>query len=464
MSEEKMDVSGSTKLFVEMLKKNRIKTMASTVPPSQELLEELKKQQVTYGFWRGFADAFIQVRDEVPEFPVRKILSSNPVNHPDFVLSPYQDFTECGVKMYERRDLKRITFIAPGGKNNAVFYYRVELPAMKLWENYVDFDVAVNLSVSKIDIERSSVIVVNRFLEGQLNLVKHIQQMGKKVVFDIDDLLTYLSPVNPLSVLYANPRVQDELTELISRADLVTTTTQVLRNEMKMYNSNIVILRNKIDLASPVWNIPKPKKRDGDPVVVAYIGGSTHKYDLTSVSSAIFNTCSKPNVLFRLCGYSKGGKKIIVDESGRVIRQEDVKESVWDEITKMFSGLGDNLQVVPSKELPDYPQFFSDVDILIAPLEDNRFNRAKSELKVIEAGAYSIPVVCSDVEPYKIIENGVDGFIAGSSSKFGKYINRLIGDGNLRREMGSALRKKIEVKYDAKDQEDRRIAYMSLFS
>lgn len=458
------ETGGPAELFVKMLKQNRVKTLFSYNRPAKEMMEEIEKNKISFGVWKGMVDAFIQTRDELPvDFQARKILTAGEINHPDFVLSKYQDFTECGVKMYERRDLKRITFIAPGGKENAVFYYRVELPAMKFWEQYIDFDVAVNVAVAKVDVERSDVVVVNRFLEGQLELVKHVKGLGKKVVFDIDDLLTCLSPVNPLAVLYTNPRVQDELTEMISTVDMVTTTTETLKKEMSIFNSNVHILRNKIDLAAPIWNIPRPKKTATDPVVVTFIGGSTHLYDLMSVAGAIINSCSKPNVLFRLCGYSKGGRKLVVDKEGRIINEEQVKESVWDEIVRAFSPLGDNFQVVEAKPLTEYPQFFSDADIIIAPLEDNRFNNSKSELKVIEAGAYSLPIVCSDVEPYQILEHGVDGFLAGSSSKFGKYLNRLIGDANLRKEMGAALRKKIEASYDAVVQIDRREAYSSLF-
>jgi glycosyltransferase involved in cell wall biosynthesis len=454
----------SAELFVKALKQNRVKTVFSYNQPVKEMMDEMDKQKISFGVWKGLVDAFIQVQDELPvDFQARKILTAREINHPDFVLSKYQDFMECGVKMYERRDLKRITFVCPGGKENAVFYYRTELPAMKLWEQYIDFDIAVNLAVAKVDIDRSDVVIVNRFLEGQLELVKHIKGLGKKVVFDIDDLLTCLSPVNPLASLYTNPRVQDELTELISIVDMVTTTTETLKKEMLVFNSNVHILRNKIDLSAPAWNLSRPKKTENDPVVVCFIGGSTHKFDLLSVAGAIINSCSKQNVLFRLCGYSKGGRKLSVDKEGRIINEEQVKESVWDEIVRAFSPLGNNFQVVESKPLTEYPSFFSDADIIIAPLEDNRFNRAKSELKIIEAGAYSLPIICSDVEPYQILEHGVDGFLAGSSSKFGKYLNRLIADANLRKEMGAALRKKIEASYDSSRQEDRRLAYMSLF-
>jgi len=41
------------------------------------------------------------------------------------------------------------------------------------------------------------------------------------------------------------------------------------------------------------------------------------------------------------------------------------------------------------------------LDLAIAPLEDNRFNACKSNLRLLEYGACAVPVVCSDVGPYQ---------------------------------------------------------------
>ena len=42
-----------------------------------------------------------------------------------------------------------------------------------------------------------------------------------------------------------------------------------------------------------------------------------------------------------------------------------------------------------------------ELDIAVAPLVDHPFNRAKSALKVLEYGALALPVVASDLEPYR---------------------------------------------------------------
>ena len=41
------------------------------------------------------------------------------------------------------------------------------------------------------------------------------------------------------------------------------------------------------------------------------------------------------------------------------------------------------------------------LDIAVAPLVDHPFNRAKSALKLLEYGALALPVVATDIEPYR---------------------------------------------------------------
>lgn len=41
------------------------------------------------------------------------------------------------------------------------------------------------------------------------------------------------------------------------------------------------------------------------------------------------------------------------------------------------------------------------LDLALAPLEDNLFNQCKSNLRLLEYGACGFPVVCSDVRPYQ---------------------------------------------------------------
>src|SRR5690606_19133931 len=57
----------------------------------------------------------------------------------------------------------------------------------------------------------------------------------------------------------------------------------------------------------------------------------------------------------------------------------------------------------PGVAIEQYPARLAalDLDLAIAPLEDNQFNRCKSNLRLLEFGTCGFPVVCSDVEPFR---------------------------------------------------------------
>ena len=87
----------------------------------------------------------------------------------------------------------------------------------------------------------------------------------------------------------------------------------------------------------------------------------------------------------------------------------------------------------------DYPKFMAkfSFDIGIAPLRDNFFNRAKSNLRWLEYSALGIPCVASNVEPMRCINDGVDGFLANDEKEFEEKLSTLIENESYRIKMGS---------------------------
>ena len=55
------------------------------------------------------------------------------------------------------------------------------------------------------------------------------------------------------------------------------------------------------------------------------------------------------------------------------------------------------------KRLYEYPELLSSLNgnMFIAPLQDNNFNKAKSDLKYIEACCYGLPIACQDLCTYE---------------------------------------------------------------
>ena len=54
------------------------------------------------------------------------------------------------------------------------------------------------------------------------------------------------------------------------------------------------------------------------------------------------------------------------------------------------------------ERLYTYPEKIASLNVnaMVAPLQDNTFNKAKSDLKLIEASCYGIPIACQDLVTY----------------------------------------------------------------
>lgn len=88
----------------------------------------------------------------------------------------------------------------------------------------------------------------------------------------------------------------------------------------------------------------------------------------------------------------------------------------------------------------DYPAKLAslDLDIAIAPLEDNPFNACKSNLRLLEYGAMGWPVVCSDVYPFRT-DNPPVLRVPNNEAAWLQALRGLMTNAELRRTQGAAL-------------------------
>jgi glycosyltransferase involved in cell wall biosynthesis len=87
-------------------------------------------------------------------------------------------------------------------------------------------------------------------------------------------------------------------------------------------------------------------------------------------------------------------------------------------------------------------------DIGIMPLVDAPFERGKCGYKLIQYMACGLPVVASPVGVNrKIVEHGVNGFLAETPEQWARALKTLLGDADLRQRMGRAGRQKVEREY-----------------
>jgi hypothetical protein len=102
---------------------------------------------------------------------------------------------------------------------------------------------------------------------------------------------------------------------------------------------------------------------------------------------------------------------------------------------------------VPIMRYPSYVAK-SNCHIALAPLVQHPFNEAKSEIKVLEAWAMGLPIVCSKIAPYmRAVSDGVDGLlVTDSKESWENALTKLIEDPALRTSMGAAGLKALDTK------------------
>ena len=85
------------------------------------------------------------------------------------------------------------------------------------------------------------------------------------------------------------------------------------------------------------------------------------------------------------------------------------------------------------------PAELARLDVCIAPLADNAFNRGKSDIKYLEAAAVEVPVVASPVGQLgESIRHGINGLLADGTAGWADALGSLLGDASLRRRLAAA--------------------------
>jgi glycosyltransferase involved in cell wall biosynthesis len=255
-------------------------------------------------------------------------------------------------------------------------------------------------------------------------------RFGLKHSLDFDDDLLHVADYNPTAMKLAeNPVTYEYLKTILKISPYLTVTNPHLKKVYKDYRKKkkdefIKILPNYIDL-----EVYKPQKHiDDDVITIAYQGGSSHYGDLTFTSFGMALSYIlgkyKDKVKFELVGYLPGTDYEDIPGVSKVAGHWDFYKwvAIWKERSRYW-------------------------DIAVAPLEDIGFNECKSNIKWQEYSAASVPVIASNVGPYKFIQDGETGFKVNSTKQWIEYLEALINNETLRRKIGQQANKELQDKW-----------------
>lgn len=267
-------------------------------------------------------------------------------------------------------------------------------------------------------------------LGNQELLWKQLKRVGIPVVIDRDD--TWVLPHN--HPMYREWQLKERAKDIIynlKRADLVTTTTPYLANLIRTYNDKVQILPNAIDFTQPQF-IPNPEiaAMKSDLVHIGWSGSATHLQDLQMIEGDLLslNKGIEKDYKLMLAGFYEG-------------------DYTWNKYEEIFTSnfiIGDdNYGRINTADVNSYAQAYNLMDIGLIPLKDTNFNRSKSNLKMLEMGAFGLPVIVSDVEPYQeLSEHGNNCLVAGKREWY-KSMRKLIDNPELRKDLGSQLKEDV---------------------
>lgn len=313
--------------------------------------------------------------------------------------------------------------------NNEIFYEDLTLDLIKYYRCFIFFRCPITS-------------IIEEFIETS-------KKQNKTVLFDIDDLVidsVYTNEIKYLDNLSIEEKKEYDngvtrIRETLILCDSVITTTTALAEELKKYNSEVFINRNvasmemvriseeanfkhfdlqylsedklsKLEINEKRMIIKENNIRNGQ-VRIGYFSGSiTHNDDFNMIFPTILQ---------------------ILEEN------ENVELYLIGELTipKELLKFKKRILVKPFLDWHLLPDLLASVDIVLAPLLDTVFNRAKSENKWLEAALVKTITVASNCGAFKeMVVHGVTGILCNDCNEWYKNLSELISNKDKRTQIG----------------------------
>lgn len=338
--------------------------------------------------------------------------------------------------------------LVTGSKIMGGEYHRLIVPHSKIEGHEVSQIISID-HVPESQLSDFDLIIASRSISrigNEENLWKILKRIGIPVIIDTDDHYQ-LSDSHVLKKEWKLNHRAESLITNFKNADAVMVTTPYLKYVVSQFNKNVEVFPNTIDFEQPQF-IPNPdiEAMKSELVNIGWSGSVTHLEDLQLIEGEILslNKSQYKDYKFMLAGFYEG-------------------DLTWHQYEKIFTSnyiLGDlNYGRINAADVYSYAQAYNLMDIGLIPLRDTEFNRAKSELKMLEMGAFGLPVIVSDVESYQwLSKHGKNCLVAGKKDWY-KSMRRLIENPELRKDLGSQLREDVIEYYNEATWRKHRIEY-----
>ena len=261
--------------------------------------------------------------------------------------------------------------------------------------------------------------------------MKEFKKAGKRVLYDMDDDFWSIAKDNPSALV--GSALKDQYEAMIKEADAVITPSKSLEKKFKKYfKKPVFICPNGVDLD---YYKLRPKKNDR--LTIGYMGAASHWKDLGLIVDVVEKLSEKHDFYFTLYGITGEPLEAAMYTYKRYLHsnfkpeKNDYFQSALDFYQKLERTKLLHIPFMPP-ELHPSVMSRADIDIGLAPLQDNEFNRGKSCIKYYEYVAVGTVCLASDVEPYKLECN----YLSKNTFKdWYNKIEKLIVDEKFRKEL-----------------------------
>lgn len=267
--------------------------------------------------------------------------------------------------------MKRINVKVVSNKvNDGIVYQRLHLPLSYLSREKYSITCEDTDSIRHTDLYYTDVLIMNHcFRMDEYYLFERARHhYNVKTVLDLDDLLTDVPSDHPAYEAFKNRPVA----QILQSVNHTVFSTNYLKEKLGHLTKEATVIPNAINTRL-YDRLGKVEKRYKNCFIVGWTGGQSHRSDqlytflngLEKFMDLYPDTKAYFHVLCPDRLYRKYGQRIIFEP----------------EVVNFM----------------DYPQMSASYpfDVCLVGLQPNEFNESKSDLKLLEMGAHSIPIIAS---------------------------------------------------------------------
>jgi len=246
-------------------------------------------------------------------------------------------------------------------------------------------------NVKAIKIQRQASTQQKEFVKHLKNLS---EQIGFRLIYDIDDIpfIEDIPHYNKHRVAFSSDEIRNNIQEIMEMCGNMTVTCPFMKD----------YFQSKLDSSVKIDVIPNyiPKFWMGN------------FYNREKIENNYTTYKKKPRICWSGSGAHFDVEKRIKGKDDFYHINDVVRKTVDKYQWVFYGGISHELidlvrngkvEFIPWSTLFNYPErlYTANINMFIAPLSDNNFNKSKSDLKYLEASTLGIPIACQDICTYE---------------------------------------------------------------